>query len=440
MSKPNKQQKPRSISRRFSFALIGVVTFMLVGFATVSILVNISRTNTKLESQLDNTLKLAETSLITPLLNFDEGSINDFAEALFQNESIVYFKILEDDSVIAVRVRPEFEQYDFVTLELSSRFLAKTSEIMHSGRHIGTVEIAMSRKSVQKEYLTQMYTIIALTAFIIAAIALTSIIITRRYISSPLLKLEKSTTLIANGDLDAGIDLSSSDGIGKLAYNLNYMRKSIKQLFEEITENQTILQDKEARIRAIGETAADGIITIDECGIVESCNPAAERMFSYKSAEMIGQNVSMFIPKPEDESDKYNPISYWQNSDGMSDGVREVVGIKKNGDSFQMDLAVSEVCLGDKKLFTGIMHDIAERIRSEKILADYNRTLKNDVANRTQELSNAINNLRATQTQLFEAEKMASLGGLVAGVAHEINTPIGIGVHWPLCWIMILGF
>lgn len=69
-----------------------------------------------------------------------------------------------------------------------------------------------------------------------------------------------------------------------------------------------------------------------------------------------------------------------------------------------------------------------ERKRAEQVLANYSRELEREVAERTRELSQVLDNLKATQRQLVEAEKMASLGGLVAGVAHEINTPVGVGV------------
>lgn len=434
--KQPKQTKQRSISQRFSYALISIVTFMLVGFATISIFANISRMNTKLTNQLENTLKLAETSLVTPLWNFDVNSVEDFVDALFHDETIVYVKVLADTDVTAVRVQTKFNKYEFTDFELSSQFLAKTSYIMHQGKKIGSIQLVLSRKSVQQESLTHMFAIIALTLFIIAAIALTSMVITRRYISKPLLQLQHSATRITNGDLEAAIDSSSRDEIGSLAQNLNAMRESIKALFDALHESSAkteesnrFLRDREARIRAIVETAADGIITIDENGIVESFNPAAEKMFSYSAEEVIGSNISILMPPPDWKTHVGDQTRYWKTVDGkIDDGIREVIGQKKNGTTFSMDLAVSEVLLGDKLLFTAIVHDITERKRTEQILSNYNRTLEDEVTQRTQELSNAIEDLKTTQSQLVEAEKMASLGGLVAGVAHEINTPIGIGL------------
>jgi signal transduction histidine kinase/HAMP domain-containing protein len=101
----------------------------------------------------------------------------------------------------------------------------------------------MSRENVKKQVLFQIYGTIALLILIIAAIWLTSIFITRRYISSPLLKLQESASLIARGDLDAFVDKSSSDEIGILAQHLDVMRGSIKQLFAELRESKDKLEE-----------------------------------------------------------------------------------------------------------------------------------------------------------------------------------------------------
>ncbi|NIM21690.1 MAG: GAF domain-containing protein, partial [Candidatus Latescibacteria bacterium] len=85
--------------------------------------------------------------------------------------------------------------------------------------------------------------IITLTIFIIGAIALTSLVITKRYISRPLLKLQESASLIAHGDLDTFVDKSSSDEIGILADHLDVMRGSIKQLFGELSESKEKLEE-----------------------------------------------------------------------------------------------------------------------------------------------------------------------------------------------------
>jgi PAS domain S-box-containing protein len=126
------------------------------------------------------------------------------------------------------------------------------------------------------------------------------------------------------------------------------------------------LHDSEQRLRAILQTAVEGIITIDERGIIESINPAAEHIFGWKAAEVIGKNVNILMPAPyQHEHDGYLR-NYLKTGQAKIIGIgREVVGKRKDSSVFPMDLAVSEVRLADRRLFTGFVRDISERKKAE---------------------------------------------------------------------------
>ena len=127
------------------------------------------------------------------------------------------------------------------------------------------------------------------------------------------------------------------------------------------------LRDSEERLRAILETAVEGIITIDERGIVESFNLAAERIFGFKAAEVIGKNISMLMPSPHHEQHDSYLANYRHSGHAKIIGIgREVSGRRKDGTIFPMDLSVSEVRLAERRLFTGFIRDITERKRLEK--------------------------------------------------------------------------
>ena len=127
------------------------------------------------------------------------------------------------------------------------------------------------------------------------------------------------------------------------------------------------LRDTAARLRGIVDTAVDGIITIDERGIVETVNPAAERIFGYAAAEVIGRNVSMLMPEPyRSEHDGYLD-RYRRTGERRIIGIgREVRGRRKDGSEFPMDLAVSVTNVGKRRIFTGLVRDITERKRLEQ--------------------------------------------------------------------------
>jgi PAS domain S-box-containing protein len=127
------------------------------------------------------------------------------------------------------------------------------------------------------------------------------------------------------------------------------------------------LRDSAERLRAILETAVEGIITIDERGIIESFNLAAERIFGFTAAEVIGKNISVLMPSPHRKRHDSYLANYQHTGHAKIIGIgREVVGRRKDGSVFPMDLSVSEVRLAERRLFTGFIRDITERKRLER--------------------------------------------------------------------------
>ncbi|HUZ06266.1 MAG TPA: PAS domain S-box protein [Candidatus Paceibacterota bacterium] len=131
------------------------------------------------------------------------------------------------------------------------------------------------------------------------------------------------------------------------------------------------LRDSEERLRAILETAVEGIITIDERGLIESFNPAAEKIFGYSAGEAIGKNIRLLMPAPyRQEHDGYLQ-NYRNTGRAKIIGIgREVTGQRKDGTVFPMDLSVSEVRLAGRRMFTGFVRDITERKQLEKEIAE----------------------------------------------------------------------
>jgi len=153
------------------------------------------------------------------------------------------------------------------------------------------------------------------------------------------------------------------------------------------TAGMTRAEEDGQRLKAILDTAVEGIIAIDEHGLIESMNPAAERMFGYRQEELLGENVSVLMPSPyRDEHDAYL-------ANYMATGHRKIIGIgrsvqgrKRDGTIFPLDLAVSEVQLPGRRLFTGFLRDESERESARKQLADLARAL----AERNKELETIV--------------------------------------------------
>ncbi len=135
----------------------------------------------------------------------------------------------------------------------------------------------------------------------------------------------------------------------------------------ERREREEALCESEARYRAIVETAVDAIITIDETGRILLFNPAAERLFGYRAEEVIGRNISVLMPSPyREQHDRYIRNYLKTGRRRIIGRGREVTGLRKDGTTFPMYLAVSEVRLPDRRLFTGIVRDLSETRRLEQ--------------------------------------------------------------------------
>jgi len=165
---------------------------------------------------------------------------------------------------------------------------------------------------------------------------------------------------------------------------------------DDVTERrraEEALRQSEARARAGVQTAVDGIITVDEAGKVLSFNPAAEHIFGYAAAKVIGQNVKMLMADGD-------LASYLTTDAERTIGTgREVAGRRKDGTVFPMDLAVSEFNDGVARKFVGTLRDITVRKQGEE-------------------------QLRRQQAELAHVLRIATMERLAAGLAHEINQPL----------------
>lgn len=147
---------------------------------------------------------------------------------------------------------------------------------------------------------------------------------------------------------------------------------------------ESALQESETRMRAVVDTAVDAIITIDEVGLIERFNPAAERLFGYLEGEVTGKNISMLMPSPYRELHDGFLSRYRDTGEKKIIGIgREVVGLRKDGSVFPMDLSVAEMRFGERRMFTGIVRDITERKTAE----EQNRQLMQEISSANEELS-----------------------------------------------------
>jgi len=144
------------------------------------------------------------------------------------------------------------------------------------------------------------------------------------------------------------------------------LRDAKAQLTSQVDASAADLRESNERLRSIIDSAVDGIIVIDGKGIIDAFNRGAERLFGYPQAEVLGRNVSMLMPSPcHAEHDGYL-ARYLETGMAKIIGVgREVTGLRRDGTTFPLHLSVGEMSINGEHKFTGMLHDLSDRVRLE---------------------------------------------------------------------------
>ena len=153
------------------------------------------------------------------------------------------------------------------------------------------------------------------------------------------------------------------------------------------------LRKNEALLRSIVESAVDGIIVIDQRGRIEAFNAAAERLFGYTADEAIGRQVNILMPEPYRHEHGQYLARYLKTGEQRIIGIgREVTGVRKDGTTFPLHLAIGEMSIEGERKFTGILHDLTARVKME--------------------------------AQLREQDSLVRIGEMAAVIAHEVRNPL----------------
>ena len=218
-----------SLSRRLSVAIIGVIALIALVVAIVLIVYSMEKLETDLQQQVAGALRMAATSLPTPLWQFNYDFFADFLDALFSNQHFMYAEIMAHDEVVTTKIHPDFSQQEWAFFEEhSSKFLTEMIDIVHDDQKVGSFRLAVSTAGIRQELTERTISILLFTLLLIPSISLTTISITKRYIIHPLTHLVESATAIAQGDLNARMHLplqtdKTRNEIGVLAAAFQHM-------------------------------------------------------------------------------------------------------------------------------------------------------------------------------------------------------------------------
>ena len=174
-------------------------------------------------------------------------------------------------------------------------------------------------------------------------------------------------------------------------------------IVRDITDRRAVelvQRESELRLRSILDTVPDAIVVIDAQGLTQSFSPAAERLFGYDSAEVVGRNVSVLMPTPYREAHDGYIDRYLRTGERRIIGLgRVVTGLRKDGETFPMELQVGEFTFAGNRYFTGFVRDLTERQEAERRIQDL-------------------------QAELMHASRLSVMGQMASTMAHELNQPL----------------
>ena len=160
------------------------------------------------------------------------------------------------------------------------------------------------------------------------------------------------------------------------------------------------LESREAHLRSVLDSIPDAMIVIDANGVMQSFSATAERLFGFRAAEAIGQNVSVLMPSPyREQHDGYLARYFATGEKRVIGRGRVVVGLRKDGTTFPMELAIGEMVSGGKRSFTGFVRDLTERQATQQRLQDM-------------------------QAELIHMSRFTAMGEMASTLAHELNQPL----------------
>lgn len=158
--------------------------------------------------------------------------------------------------------------------------------------------------------------------------------------------------------------------------------------------------DREAHLRSILDTVPDAMVVIDETGHIQSFSSTAERLFGYSAAEVTGQNVSLLMPSPYREQHDQYLSRYLTTGEARIIGAsRVVIGLRKDGSTFPMELYIGETVMRNRRAFTGFVRDLTERQETQA-------------------------RLHELQSELVHMSRFTTMGEMASTLAHELNQPL----------------
>lgn len=313
-------------------------------------------------------LKTLNPSLLQNILSNDLSALH----SILENSLIIHqaeWRYIQITNTGNKKLYPIFKKIP----EATDTLLKIKLNLEENDDYFGQVLLYTDWKAEKLKQMANINRISLWSIFLFTILAIISFIIQTKLIYTPITNLKDLTSELSHGDYLKKLPKVTSDEIGSLTASIDKMRNKIQFTLNELV-------DKELMQRAIVESAPDAIITMNAKGIVKSFNPGAEKIFQYSAKEVIGHNVNMLMPEEVAVHHDQYLADFEDTRQAKAVGKHlDIFGQKKDSSLFPIELTINTTYINDELLFTGILRDITERKKVERLKDEFVSTVSHEL-------------------------------------------------------------
>ena len=372
----------------------------------------------KLNNKIEYNTKLYIKPVTQALYEMNNEMLLITLTALYGDEEITEITLRGINSIININLNNKTNN--------NKNLIINKSTLSFNSFNLGELKISYTKSIINEKIKRIKDNILQFSILLYFSLLITILPIIYSFIK-PIKKLIAVTTEISSGNLDSQIDINRKDEIGLLANKFKLMQTSIK-------DQQLSLKKQIIFRELLMNTVNIPILIKDKKRKIIDCNSSFASFCGKNKSDIIGKNIQyLFGDKNTEETNSID-------TELLKKGGSNYSTIKlPNAKNELRDIIIYKNTYKDihnnVEWIVGSYFDITDINKAKEKIENFNIELKKKVYERTVELEESnheleisLENLKQTQDKLIESEKMASLGGLVAGIAHELNTPIGIGI------------
>ncbi len=340
-------------------ALIEVIILMILIFNSLNFLRDSNRD--ALKEMANSTVRIMVAIMKDPLISSNLATLDSFALELIAHSKIRFIKIYDVDNRLLIEksqlvstaptLKKQNSWLDFYIPE--DTFLVE-SQIAEMGQQFGRVVLGVSDEEIDLLLMQAQNKFIALAISELMLSALFSYIL-GWYLTGYLKKLNRASKHLAAGDMGYQVDINGLDELAQTALAFNQMSSHLQSTYQQ-------LEIKEQRMSSILNHIVDGVMTIDQYGLIISLNPAAEKLFGFTEQELQGKPVTLLIREQYHEQ----WLGNLQGTLSKNTLTQTIEGRNKKGFSFSMEFSIGCMIIDQGICFSCIVRDISERINAEK--------------------------------------------------------------------------